>query len=487
MAALFPNATTYATLVAADSDFRAVVWSKIFENTFKYRAKWAHFTGSEGSGMPITKKTDLEAGIAQDVVFNMVSPIGGQGKLGENLLRETTQAITESSFRVRVDLERQGIAYSKLINWLRRNLNPEQKASELLSSWAVQKHDDNFQVVLRRWGMVVDPGNNLVRAGGRASQAALLSTDYISPSFIELVKGRLMANGATPMANVLETSGAVVPKYLFYGMDPLIRPLRSNSTFLSTLQYGDVRGGENALFTGRYPMWDNNIIYSDEQPLGTDINGRQGSPLLPMAYLGTALTEGTSTSLTGGGTTDPAGTADYFANFPGYPWYITTSDTLPTDNTTYYAMIFNLSGADAGKYEVVSYVTAGFSASGNTLTVTRLGASGLANARALTNARYQNTHPSGSPIVPCTVQGVPLGWGIHTGADALRYAVGAVENERADQLDDFGLDIGIATQTIRGMSVYTDRRDLAKNFAIAEAAVIHPLLNPAPVAYTGSN
>lgn len=484
MAALFPNATTYATLVAADSDFRAVVWSKIFENTFKYRAKWAHFTGSEGSGMPITKKTDLEAGIAQDVVFNMVSPIGGQGKLGENLLRESTQAITESSFRVRVDLERQGIAYSKLINWLRMNLNPEQKASELLSSWAVQKHDDNFQTVLRRWGMVVDPGNNLVRVGNRTTRNALLSTDYISPSFIEQSKGRLMANGATAMANVLETSGAVVPKYLFYGMDPLIRPLRSNSTFLSTLQYGDVRGGENALFTGRYPMWDNNIIYSDEQPLGTDINDRQGSPLLPMAYLGTALTEGTSTSLTGGGTTDPAGSADYFANFPGYPWYITTSDTLPTDNNTYYAMIYNISGVDAGKYEIVSYVTGGFSASGNTLTVTRGSTSdGAGNARALAAGRFQNTHPSGSPILPCTSQGVPIGWGIHTGADALRYAVGAVENERADQLDDFGLDIGIATQTIRGMSVFQDRRDIAKNFTIVEGAVLHPLVSP--VAYTG--
>jgi N4-gp56 family major capsid protein len=486
MAALFPNATTYATLVSNDSDFRAVVWSKIFENTFRYRGKWRHFMGNEGSGMPITRKTDLEAGIAQDVVFNMVSPIGGQGKLGENLLRESTQAITESSFRVRVDLERQGVAYSQLINWLRNNLNPEQKAAELLSDWAVQKHDDNIQTVLRRWGIVQDPGNNLVRVGNRTTRNLLTSTDYISPSFIEQAKAHLMAYGATPIANIMQDSGAVVPKYLYYGHDSFIRPLRTNSTFLSTLQYGDVRGGENALFTGKYPMWDSNVIYPDEQPLGTDINGRQGTPLQPMAYLGTALTEGTSTTLTGGGTTDPAGTADYFANFNGYPWYITTSDTLPTDNNTYYAMIYNITGADAGKYEIVSYVTGGFSASGNTLTVTRGSTSdGAGNARALAAGRYQNTHPSGSPIVPCTSQGVPLGWAIHTGADALRYAVGMVENQRAEQLDDFGLDVGIATQTIRGMSVFQDRRDIAKNFVICEGATLHPLVSP--VAYTGSN
>lgn len=486
MATLFPNATTYATLVANDSDFRAVVWSRVFENTFKYRSKWKHFAGPEGSGMPITKKSDLTAGMAQDVVFNTVSPIGGQGKLGENLLRESTQSINEHSFRVRVDLERQGIAYSQLINWLRKDLNPEQKAAELLSDWFVQKHDDNIQTVLRRYGLVQAPGVNLIRVGNRTTQAALISTDYISPSFIEQSKARLMANGASPIATDLVENGAVVPQYLFYAHDSMVRPLRTNSTFLTTLQYGDIRGKDNALFTGKYPLWDNNVIYADEQALGTDINGRQGTPLQPTAYLGTAITDGTTTLLTGGGTTDPAGSSDYFANFPGYPWYITTSDTLPTDTNTYYAMIYNLTGANAGSYEIVSYVTGGFSASGNTLTVTRIGSGDAAgNNRANTNSRYTTSHPSGSVIVPCTSQGVPLSWAIHAGADALRYAVGNIENMRADQLDDFGLDVGIANNTVRGMNVFTDRRNVAKNFVICEGAALHPLVSP--VAYTGSN
>lgn len=487
MASLLPNATTYAQLVAADSDFRAVLWSRVFTQTYRYRSRWAHFTGPEDSGMPVTKKTDLSAGIAQDVVFNMVSPIGGQGVVGATQLRTVTRAITEHSFRIRVDANRQGVAYNQLINWLRSDMNPEQQAMKLLANWSTRKYDDDLMVVLWRYGRMTDPGNNLVRIGGYATQNELRSTDYLSTSVIEFSKSRLMALGASPVAADLVESGSVCPQFLFYTSDAMMKPLRTNSTFLSTLQYGDVRGKDNALFTGKYPMWDNNVLYADET--GTsDVDGRQGTPLLPMAFLGTALTDGTTTTVTGGGTTDPAGTGDYFAYFPGYPWYITSTDTLPTDVVTHYAMIYNLTGADITKYEIVSYLASGFTADGSALTVTRgTTATAPGNSRANSVGRFQNNHPSGSAIIPCTSQGVPLVWAIHSGSDSIRYAIGNVENQRADQLDDFGMDQGIATNTVRGISVFTDRRNIAKNFTIVEGTCIHPILPSQPVAFTGSN
>jgi hypothetical protein len=130
--------------------------------------------------------------------------------------------------------------------------------------------------------------------------------------------------------------------------------------------------------------------------MGTsDVDGRQGTPLLPMAFLGTALTDGTTTTLTGGGTTDPAGTGDYFAYFPGYPWYITSTDSLPTESQTFYAMIYNVTGTDINKYEIVSYVVAGFEATGKSLVVTRgTTATAPGNSRANSSGRFQNNHPS---------------------------------------------------------------------------------------------
>lgn len=484
MASLLPNATTYNALVTADANFRAVVWSKIINLTHRYRSKWRHFAGPEESGMPITKKSDLSAGIAQDVVFNSVSPILGQGVLGENLLRGSTQAINETSFSVRVDLERQGVAYSQLINWVRKDMNPESKSAELLADWAVRKYDDNILIKLREYARLVAPGQNFVFANNRATETLLMSTDTLSPTIIEGSKALLMANGAKAIAKDIGENNTVVPQFLFYAPDAFCRPLRSNSTFLSTLQYGDVRGKDNALFTGRYPMWDNNIIYSDEEAAKTnDGDGRQGSPLLPLAFLGTAITDATTTLITGGGTTNPAGSGDYFAYFRGFKWYIVNGETLPTDSGTYYAMIYNLSGANVGKYEIVSYTASGVATDGTTLTVTRGSATdGAGNQLANGASRFSTSHPSGSVILPCTNQGVPIGYALHTGADALRYATGMIENQRAEQNDDFDLLRGIAIQSIRGMSVYVDRRGVAPNFLLVCGAVNHPFAKP--VSYT---
>lgn len=483
MASLLPNTTTYAALVASDSDFRAVVWNKIITQNYKYRSKWRHFSGPDGSGMPITKKSDLDAGMAQDVVFTGVSPILGQGKLGENLLREATVAINENSFRVRVDLLRQGVSYSQLINWLRKDFNPEQKAVEMLADWSVRKYDDDIQIKLREYARLTAPGNNLLRVNNRATEAALLSTDYTTPSYIEFSKARLMGLGATPLATDVVESGAICPQFLYYGADAFMRPLRSNATYLGTLQYGDVRGKDNALFSGKYQMWDNNIIYPAETGT-TDGDGRQGSPLLPLAFLGTAINDTSTVIMTGGGTTNPAGTGDYFAYFPGFSWYIVDGETLPTDSATYYAMIYNISGVDIGKYEIVSYVASGIPATGKQVTIIRGSQTdGAGNQRAVAANRWVGNHPSGSVIIPCTSQGVPIGWALHMGADALRYATGMVENQRITQEDDFGLDQGIGVATIRGMAPFTDRRLIATNYVLIQGAVLHPFVSP--VAFTG--
>jgi hypothetical protein len=485
MASLFPNATTYATLVAADANFRVTVWNQVINLTHKYRSKFRHFSGPPGSGMPVCKESDLSAGMGQDVIFNTVAPILGQGKRGEDMLRDSTVALNESSNSVRVDLERQGIGFSQLINWVRKNLNPEAKSAELLGDWSVRKYDDNILIKYREYARLTAPGTNQILVNSRAAETNILTADKLSPSIIEGSKANLMALGAKALANDIVENGAVIPQFLFYAPDAFVRPLRSNSTFLGTLQYGDVRGKDNALFTGRYPMWDNNIIYADEEGAKTnDGDGRQGSPMLPLAFLGTAITDATMTTITGGGTTYPAGTGDYFAYFPGFSWYIVNGETLPTDTGTYYAMIYNLSGAAINSYEIVSYTASGVAASGATITVTRGSATdGKGNQAANTAGRFTTSHPSGSVILPCTDQGVPLGWALHTGADSMRYASGMFENQRAEQSDDFDLLRAIAIQSIRGMTVYTDKRSVAPNFVVVKGAVSHPFANP--VAYTG--
>jgi hypothetical protein len=194
--------------------------------------------------------------------------------------------------------------------------------------------------------------------------------------------------------------------------------------------------------------------------------------------------------VTGGGTAYPAGTGDYFAYFPGYPWYVYTGQSLTSDTATYHLMIYNVSGADTGKYEVCSYVTGGVHATAKQITVTRLGLTNGANQRADAVSRYTSGHPSGSVIVPCNIHGVPIGWALHMGAEALFYATGKKDAEPIFQGDDFHnssgefMFEGRGIQGIRGMSPFVDKRNTAKNFTMVEGAVNpHPWV--APVAWTG--
>ena len=486
-ASLLSQATLYYSLVSANSDMRAVIWNQQVIQTQRLKSKWRHFAGGEGAGMPITKKSDLSVGMAQDVVFTTIAPMLGQGVLGETVLRTATQNLNFNTFRVRVDILRQAFAYTQLLPLMRiSNKTIDQVGADLTSDWWNNKYDDDITMVMREYCRLTAPGQNLIRIGGGANSNALVQANTCTPTVIEQSKSYLQSLGATPLAeDTMESSGATVAKFLFNTTDPFIRPMRTNATYLSSLQYADVRGKDNALYSGKYPLWDNNILFPDIMKTN-DGDGRQGTPLMPIAFLGTAITDQTTTLVTGGGVPYAAGLGDYFAYFPGFAWYLTTNQSLPADSGTYYLMIYNISGPDTGKYEIVSYASGGVEATAKQITVTRTGTGdGAGNARALAAGRYSGNHPSGSVIVLCNNQGIPYGWSLHMGADAVFYATGEKDAEPIFQGDDFHdskgnyMFEGRGIMGIRGLSVFVDKRNLAKNVVMVEGAIVpHPFVSP---------
>lgn len=336
--------------------------------------------------------------------------------------------------------------------------------------------------------MLVAPDTNVVRIGNRVSRATLRSSDTLSTSTIEQSKGALSSIGAMP----IETAGGTGmqdenEKYLLLAPDNFMLPLKSTASFINALENGDIRGDANKRFSGKFPVWDGNILC--RHVVKEDAaNGRQGSPLEPFARLGTALANATPTTITGGGLKNPAGDSDYFAYFPGFGWKIFDAEVLPTDTSTHYAMIYNLTGADAGKYEIFSYTAAGVSASGHQITGVTRGTTTNFNGNVIANAagRFTAVHPSGSLIIPCTINGVLLGWGLHTGASALYHATGKIEAEPIGNGQDYKNSagewhlVGQGMQGIRGMSPYRDTRGIATNFVLIEGARWHPYVRPEP-------
>jgi N4-gp56 family major capsid protein len=492
---ILPNATLYSDVVSANSDLKGIIWAKKVIKSTRERFIFKHFVGGESSAMPIVKKQDLAVGAAQMVKFITVAQLRGKGTLGENTLETATEKVLNGSFSVNVDYIAHAVSWTQSfakIGPAGRNI--DQWSSDALGDWWSRRQDDDFQIKLREAARLTYPGTNQYRIGGRTTEAAILSTDTLTPSEIEATKGMLIGMGATPMGMETDVNGVDIPKYIYFAPDQFMRRLRSNSAYLTSLQYAGLRGAGNELFTGKYPLWDNNVMFV-HNVISDDADGRQGSPLYPMAYLGTALTSGCVTTIVGGGHLPAAivsGAGDYFGYFRGYSWKIYDGESLPADSTTYYAMIYNHTTDQ--KYEIFSYTATCVAAAGYQMTGVVRGTNGnfAGNAAAdnvAAGSRFSNQHPRGAIIVPCTINGVVLNWALHMGAEALFHAVGSTEVERLVKTGGFANDkgeqrvVGYGIQGIRGMEPFVDARAFPKNYLLIAGAGKYPGVNP--VAYTG--
>lgn len=464
--------SSYAEMVAANSDLRARLWEARVIRDARQRNVMREFFGREGSGKPIITKRDPSKGGAEQVVFTTIAPIRGQGVLHENILRTKTDPLRFGTFAVTVDLLRHAVSYSQVMKILRfRGKTLDQESSALMADWLARKEDDDiFVTFLRTARLVAPPGENLIYVGGGKDLSELTSADTLTVEQIETTKGLLMSKGAQPMKIDKDVTGADIPEYLFFGPDALLSPLRTSHTYQRALLESDKRGPENRLFTGKYAMWNNIAIYPQIVSFD-DADGRQGTPWIPRAYLGTEIEDGSATEITGGGNAEIAGNGDYFANFPGYAWKIYDAQQVPADTGPHYAIIYNLTGADAHKYEIISYTTGN---NGNKIT-------GVSRNAVDVGSNYTEAHPSGSVIIPCSPNGVPYGYAAAMGAEALFYATGEDEAEPIEHWDDFRKvrdgqphikSIGL--QSVRGMEPKKSTGGKYRNFLMVCGAVKVP-------------
>ncbi len=469
-----PNATKYRDLVDANPDMKAVIWSSLVLHDARSRNVMKEFIGSEEQRLPVCEKTDLNKGAAEDVVFTTMAPVRGQGVLGENELKSNTHKLNYGTFRVTVDLLRHAVSFTQLMNHMRK-LSPHQASAKVMTEWYARKEEDDIQLTLREKALNEHP-ENLVRTGGRSSQADLDFADTFNTSAIEEAKAKLIAQGGMEIAMDNAPSGADNPQYILFGTDQVLRPLRRSQQYLLALRDADRRGDENRLFRGRYAMWENMVIYPHSMKIDS-ADGRQGSPLQPLAFLGTALSGDSATEVTGGGEKYAAGTSDYMAYLGGYHWKLHDSEDAPDGlgTKTFYAIIYNLTGEDKGKYEGISW--SGSGNDGTKLTgVTR----GVASILSDQDDNHTYDHPSGSMIIPCTENGVPLGYVLAMGAHALYYAKGSIPAEPIFHWDDFKNSrgeahlTGVGMQGIRGMSPYRDTIKRLPNFLLIETAYSIP-------------
>lgn len=482
------NKTTGASLAAQSANNLPQIWEK-GAIIAEYEADWmAKFEGGTKQS-PVATKT-LPAHAGAKIHFRTGTGLGADGVRGDELVSETPgpEEARFGNFSVLVDYLRHA-AKTNLRAGLVTGLKDEiiTGFNTHLGDWVGRKKTADLLMMFRHQGN----GENYTVVNGKTRET-LTTSDTIGMSNIVTAGQALRTLGAQAATMIVDKhTKQKLAGYKFIGIGEAWTNLRNSSDYKTAAREAQVRGDDNPIFQGGLIKIDGNVLV-EVNPPDHDMEAAIGSPLAARALLGTAIAAGTTAiDITGGGNaTSGAKTAhkyfEFFSNYQ-YRWGTESGQTLAADTTDRYCVIYNLTGADAGKWGFYRFRTN----NGNKLTLhsaaSRLAAaaSGVAHTTVggVTWDGVKNTdaHPSGSLIIETNSKGVPFAKTLVLGAMAACRAYSSYERMvRAEESGEGGFLKTLWIRTIFGQAPFTRLDSRKPNFMMVESAVSYAGLSGLP-------
>lgn len=433
----------------ANSAAGSVAPMTVYINEVRQSTKTANFWSKlmrEGESSPICYEHRPNGARGQKVNIKTQGTLGGIGRRGDDLFTARSQMgkIPMAEIEIVLDMISQATGISPLAEeFIGTGGQLQASLPEEIGKWGGRKVCQDIDMTLLHSGSAYSRGI----ANFRATIASLVSADVPSYNLIAQWSQVLRSQGGKAFKNGTMQNGEPYFSLGWFLPDPVRLSIKVDSNYIAILQNAQVRGPENALFTGNIPMVDGNTIFSRYTPIEQG-QVKTGTPFAPIAYLGAAqayIADPVTTpyaELTGGGLLyDGSTDTPWYADFPGYtyPFSQQTSLTLAASfwgSGPYYALIINPMNAatDPGKIGMIGY-TVGTGA--NTLVITsRLHASGTTGVNdttvgsvvyggaVLNSANYTPTYAVNAAVIPCNAKGTPLGVMCGLGADAVGFVRG---------------------------------------------------------------
>ena len=434
--------------------------------------------GGVGSKKPFIIKQDLAKGAKDTVNFPVATTLGQQPRMGTSQAVGYEEQLIQGSWSVRIDNKRVVVGWADIVAQVATTGKDWKEVyAELCGTRMGQIEQEDMLMSLK----VNAQSRNWVYPNGEGSINALTSADLMDTPTITRAAGLLKSFGAEPAAVGMSRAKRKIQKYIVFGADAFLRPIKSETAYLQAVSQGDIRGDDNAVFDGDYQTWDGHFI-KNWDIVDHDNPGPIGSTVLPKAILGDPIVEATTTfTVYGGGRTqaslgDTAALYAPFQFFPGYPYVFYQEQTPPVDDNTYYFVVYDPTD---GRWNVYSYEgSVGNTGQGITI-VNRLDSSATgASVTTLAGWEWDGTQnktafPTGSYIFPVNSQCVPFGYGFMWGADVGGKAYGTYKNRRIMNKTDYDNALGFGIQTIYGCAPRLDTLGFPRGFVVIGAAVQH--------------
>lgn len=451
---------------------------------------------------PIWTTNDTAKGSGSTMTFTTTSGYYGEGKYGEEVFEATTDFEQDdlNAFNLKVDYVRNASSRSVRSDEI-MGLKDELKGMvpEKLGAWLGRLKKDQIQGKC----ILTLPDENRIYAGGK-TLATLGSADVLSWDDVVTTGYAMKPLGGQP-ADISKSGRNSIWSQLFIPSEAQARSLDLDPDYKTLTQNADVRGAQNAMFKGQW----NNIRGHSIVPyngLNHAGKGAVGSFLAPEAFLGVTIAapaNNTAIVLSGGGADNSdgaltgAGKPLWFKYFPGHDYRFVDTGVLDVSGSsigavsgTNYAIIYNTTGANAGKWGFVEYTTGN---NGNAITVTKLLADnarltvGTARATTVGGVTWSGTlnteaFASGALIIPANSKGVPFGHALVLGAGGIVRGYGADRAYRSVEKVDGDFIKRTYIRSVFGQSLRKDRKGRVPAVMLLTTAISRPGINLPTVA-----
>jgi N4-gp56 family major capsid protein len=266
-----------------------ILWDDKVRLDAARKSFFGKFVGNERSNMPIIERKDFTQEPGNQINIQIMSQLLQEGVTGDTTLEDNEEQFTLGQISITPNVLRHAVA----INWRAKkqiNFDAIMGIGNTLSSWLARRIDEDL------WNEVLNNNTPAIMYAGNAANQAQLSNTCVLGSD-ELSRGRvaLERQGALPIKTVMDGEGEVD----WYGCvisEVDAYQLKQDPIWKNNLQYADVRGDKNRIFTGALGFFDGIWVYVYR---GVKFGGRLGSYLRPECVVSTALTSSATTLTVG--------------------------------------------------------------------------------------------------------------------------------------------------------------------------------------------
>lgn len=468
MALHVPN--TGDALASQDAGSVRELWKKGVEMFEQSTDFYGPFEGTNES-YPIHSERDTSKGGGHKITFTVQAGFHHEAIIGDNVIADADyEKIKTGSNELTVEFMRHATQYTiraeekmGMRGELMKGL-PQQQAQ-----WFGREKTDRLNFMWLHRGT----SENQRYAGNKSSVNALRIGDTFKHNTLIENSQILRTMNGKPAHIGRDAGKNPIKGYCWVATTESLTALKLDTDYQRATREADVRGDDQIIFKGGYKRLDGSVI-NEYNPYDHDGYGAIGSVLSPKARLGNTLASAdVASEIKGGGSATAAALTQikYFKYFPNYAYQYNNEVTLTVSGTSYYVIIKNITGADAGKWGMYSYTTN----NGNKLTIN----GALKNGTDLGNvtwdaAQNTNDHPIGSEVVLVNSSGVPYQHVIAMGAGAARRGYGMYDKERSTDEQEGGFLKQLYMTSVFGQEPRKDANGACPGFLVVTCAIHIP-------------